>query len=279
MADLIAMYDSVTLSEIPADPPAVAAYVDGEYANATEATRRFPHALILTIAVDPAHDADCLDIETGDATPADAAGWYDRQRARGVTRPVLYANASTMQADVVPVIQAARIGRGSVRLWSAHYLDVAHICGPHSCGELSIDADGTQWTSTAMGRDLDESLLLADFFGTPPAPHPHPAPPPAQEDDVQSGQLSNGPGAVTVITVPQGSARTVAFGCDNDLQGLPPAKLRVAIFDTQWHVSPDVVVDSAKGQTVLVFSDKAKTGVISVRREDAGDAVVGWQVS
>jgi hypothetical protein len=112
-----------------------------------------------------------------------------------------------------------------------------------------------------------------------PAPHPHPAPPPAQEDDVQSGQLNSGTGAVTVITVPQGSARTVAFGCDNDLQGLPPAKLRVAIFDTQWHISPDVVVDSAKGQAVLVFGDKAKTGVISVRREDAGDAVVGWQVS
>ncbi len=97
--------------------------------------------------------------------------------------------------------------------------------------------------------------------------------------EVQSGQLNNGANAVTVIAVPFGSAKAIAFGCDNGVQGLPPAVLRVAIYDTEWHLTRPVTVDSAKGQTVIGFNDPAKTGVISVRRQDAGDVMVGWEVS
>jgi peptidoglycan hydrolase-like protein with peptidoglycan-binding domain len=132
-----------------------------------------PGSPILPIALDPAHDAGCLDVENGAASPQSAAGWYDRQRKRGVARPCLYADVSNMESEVVPVITAAGIARSSVRLWTAHYGAAlgAHICGPKSCGQLSIDADGTQWTDSAMGRNLDQSLLLADFFGAlPPAP-------------------------------------------------------------------------------------------------------------
>jgi peptidoglycan hydrolase-like protein with peptidoglycan-binding domain len=166
----IAMYDSVDISQIPASPQAAAGYVDGRFANVAELRDRFPGAHILTIAVTADADADCLDIETGDATPAQAAGWYARQQARGVARPCLYASASVMQADVVPLVQAAGILRGAVRLWSAHYTMAAHICGPGTCRAMSISADGTQWTDRAMGRNLDESLLADGFFGTAPAP-------------------------------------------------------------------------------------------------------------
>ncbi|HZR50130.1 MAG TPA: hypothetical protein VFB06_11480 [Streptosporangiaceae bacterium] len=276
MSNLI-MFDSITPDLLPTGAGyCYAGYVSGRWPDIGTIRQRFPHARTLSIAIDAAHDADALDIETGDATPADAAAWYERQRARGVTRPCLYASADLMQRNVVPLIEASGIARSAVRLWSAHYSYKAHICGPASCRLMSIEADGTQWTDTALGRDLDESLLAADFFGT--APHPKPAPVPP-EVEVQSGQLSQGPGAVTVISVPWGSASTIAFGCDNSLQGLPPVKLRVAIYDTGWRVSDNVVVDSTKGQTVLKFTDKARTGVISVRREDPGDAVVGWQVS
>jgi lysozyme len=102
---------------------------------------------------------------------------------------------------------------------------------------------------------------------------------PNVEVEVQSGQLNTGASAVTVITVPPGSGKKVAFGCDNGLQGLPPAVLRVAIFDTQWHITNTVTVDSTKGQIVLAFTDAGKTGVISVRRQDAGDVIVGYEVS
>ena len=94
-------------------------------------------------------------------------------------------------------------------------------------------------------------------------------------DEVQSGQLNNGANAVTVITVPLGSAKAIAFGCDNGLQGMAPAVLRVAIYDTAWHLTQPVTVDSAKGQTVIQFIDPSKTGVISVRRQDAGEVMVG----
>jgi lysozyme len=102
---------------------------------------------------------------------------------------------------------------------------------------------------------------------------------PNLEEEVQSGQLNLGAGAVTVITVPWGSATNIAFGCDNGVQGLAPAVLRVAIYDTQWHVTASVTVDGTKGQTVLQFPDGQKTGVISVVRQDAGEVIVGYEVS
>jgi GH25 family lysozyme M1 (1,4-beta-N-acetylmuramidase) len=98
-------------------------------------------------------------------------------------------------------------------------------------------------------------------------------------DEVQSGQLNNGADAVTVITVPPGSGTSIAFGCDNGLQGLAPAVLRVAVYDTSWHITQPVTVDSTKGQTVIQFADPAKTGVISVRRQDAGEVIVGYDIS
>ena len=102
---------------------------------------------------------------------------------------------------------------------------------------------------------------------------------PNTEAEVQSGQLNNGANAVTVIAVPWGSAKAVAFACDNGLQGLTPAVLRVAIYDTSWHVTSSLTVDGTKGQAIVSFPDPSQTGVISVRRQDAGEVVVGWEVS
>lgn len=173
MTGYLTMYDSAYDNQYPPDPPAVAGYVDGRIGsqpNAAWLRTTFPRAHLLTIALDPAHDADCLDIETGAATPESAAGWYARQRARGIARPCFYASASVMQEQIIPVIRAVAIVRTAVRLWSAHYGGGPHVCGPSTCGLMSIEADGTQWTDRAVGRDLDESLLLPDFFGGSPSP-------------------------------------------------------------------------------------------------------------
>ncbi len=102
---------------------------------------------------------------------------------------------------------------------------------------------------------------------------------PHVEEEVQSGQLNTGAGALTVIAVPFGSATNIAFGCDNGVQGLAPAVLRVAVFDTEWHVTNNVTVDSTKGQTEVPFPSPGNTGVISVIREDAGEVIVGYEVS
>jgi hypothetical protein len=179
MTDGIVLWDSIANDQFPADPEAVAGYVDGSIGNQPNAgwlARNFPDAKQLPIALHPADDAPCLDVENGAARPGDIPGWHSRQVKRGVQRPVVYASAWNMRAQVLPVLAGARIERASVRLWAAHYAG-RHICGPSSCRALPVDADGTQWSDNALGRNLDESLLLPSFFGELPADWTYSAPP------------------------------------------------------------------------------------------------------
>lgn len=167
----ITMFDNITLSLLPANAAAYAGYVDGRFKNFSQLQAKFPHAHLLSIAVFASNDADCLDVETGDATPSEAMVWVVRQFERGVKRPVLYADASTMRV-IISLMADAGIPRRTLRLWSAHYTRHPHFCGPHTCGEIPMDVDGTQWTDVALGRSLDQSILDDDFFGTSPAPKP-----------------------------------------------------------------------------------------------------------
>ena len=160
------MYDSVDPSQIPSDATAVAGYVNGHWPTFSQLTRF--HANRLSIAVNASADAACLDVETGDATPAQAPEWVRRQIARGEKRPVVYANRSTMPA-VLEELHRAGIQRSAVRLWTAHY-GFLHLCSSQACG-AGFEADATQWTQTALGRNLDESILNATFFPEPPKRH------------------------------------------------------------------------------------------------------------
>lgn len=159
------MFDSVDLSQIPENAPAVAGYVGGAWPTFNQLRARFPHAYRLSIAVSASEDAVCLDVEPGDAELGQVVSWINAQRARSVKRPVIYSSASGMDA-VVRALSDAGIGRESVRLWSAHYTFSPHLCGPHSCGEVrSTTVDATQWTDKALGRNLDQSLVAKGFFG------------------------------------------------------------------------------------------------------------------
>ena len=228
MTSGIIMFDSVSDAAFPRGAQAYCGYLDGQVAdqpNYDWIVAEFPNAYHLSITLNADEDADALDIENGAATPEQATGWWQRQRNRGLERPCLYANASTMQASVVPLIRAGVIARPLVRLWSAHYAG-DHICAPSSCGAVSIDMDGTQWTNAAFGRDLDQSVLLADFFGTPPAPKPVPSPAPAwQEAYVHRaqalvhlyGQITGLPDAASQMVTGNYEASTAA--CVRAVQG------------------------------------------------------------
>jgi hypothetical protein len=168
----ITLYDSVTEDQIPSDAKYIAAYVDGGYANYARVRLLFPSALVMSITITAAIDADCLDVELGDALPDSVVPWVARQHARGITRPVVYANAYTMKTSVIPLLESAGITQSQVRLWSAHYGTGEHICGPDTCTAVSLSVDGTQWTENAMGRNLDQSTLLPSFFGTTVNPPP-----------------------------------------------------------------------------------------------------------
>lgn len=161
------MFDAVDIGQIPGDAPIVAGYVNGNYVTFNQLSARFPNARHLSIAVTA--DADVLDVEPGDAVADQVPAWYRRQKARGVARPVIYASVSRMTAEILPVLKQAGIARSDVRLWSAHYTYVEHLCGPDNC-EMPVQADATQWTDQAHGRNLDQSVLAANFFGAPPRP-------------------------------------------------------------------------------------------------------------
>ena len=162
---MVTMYDSTEPRSIPADAQAVAGYVGGRWPTYPEMIRRFPHALHLSIAVNSTEDADCLDIETGDATPAKAPAWFRRQKARGSGLIVFYANLSTMPA-VVAAMNAAGIHRSEYLLWVAYYDNIANVPG-------SFDAK--QYFDKALGRNLDVSLCDEDFFGHTQTPAYEPA--------------------------------------------------------------------------------------------------------
>lgn len=157
------MYDDVTLSLLPANAPAVAGYVGGKWPTFHLLAAKFPHAKRLSIAVNAQEDAECLDVEVGDARPDQAPRWVKRQRARGVKRPVVYCSVSQARL-VVSLLKAAGLGRDAYRLWTAHYTGREHICNSKCGFGMPTTADATQFTDRALGRSLDESRCAADFW-------------------------------------------------------------------------------------------------------------------
>ena len=157
------MYDSINLAVIPSDAPAVAGYVGGAGPTYAQLASKFPDAKRVSVAVASRYDADVLDVEPGDATPAVAPAWVRRQQARGVKRPGIYCSVSSVR-DVLHTLAAAGIRRDDIKLWTAHYTGTPHVCGP-SCGfGMTGTADATQFTDRALGRSLDESRCAPSFW-------------------------------------------------------------------------------------------------------------------
>lgn len=155
----ILMLDSVDARSFPSSGYlAGAGYVNGRWPSFNAIRARFPHLPALSITVNASGDAQCLDVEAGDATPAQVPGWFDRQHALHPARtPVLYCSASTTSA-----VRAAA-GSRHYLLWSAHYGKGPHICSPSVCGYPQADA--TQWTNIGPhGENVDQSLLSTAFF-------------------------------------------------------------------------------------------------------------------
>jgi hypothetical protein len=167
----IVMYDSISLDQFPSDPEAVAGYVGGYWPTYNELVKKFPHAHHLSIAVNQSQRARCLDIEPGNCGPEDGPGWFKAYGDDSDGPIVIYCGASA-SSQVINAMADGGIGRDRYLLWSAHYTYSAHICSPSGCGYPQ--ADGTQWTDKAHGRNLDQSLCNDVFFKGAPAPSPQP---------------------------------------------------------------------------------------------------------
>jgi hypothetical protein len=194
------MFDAVEIDQIPGDASAVAGYVNGNYVTFGQLSVKFPKAHRLSIAVTAEADADALDVEPGDAVYGQVPAWYRRQKARGAARPVIYASVSLMTTGILPVLKQAGIARSDVRLWSAHYTYSPHLCGSASCGAMPVQADATQWTDQALGRNLDQSVLAADFFGPPPQPGVFTSTGQTSLADLAKNTLHNGVSTIVRLT-------------------------------------------------------------------------------
>lgn len=157
------MFDDTSWQLIPSKAPAVAGYVGGNYETWPEIIHNFPDAHKLSIAVNAGERARCLDVETGDAVPAQAPDWVRGMLERHPDLyPVLYGSISLMP-EILGAMLDSGFKRNEFLLWSAHYTFHPHICGPKSCG-YATRCDLTQWTDLALGRSLDQSLLLPHVF-------------------------------------------------------------------------------------------------------------------
>lgn len=181
---MIVMGDAITPANLPAGLGAYAGYNAGRWPNVDVIRAAHPGVPILEITPELANSGECLDIENGDAIPADAPRYVELRAAAGIWRPVLYGSRAVLPA-IAGALTLAGLPRSAYRLWSAHYGAGNHICGPHSCGSL-VQADGTQWIDHG---GWDESAMPDWFFDvTPPTPVSLPAPPPnppaISEDDM-----------------------------------------------------------------------------------------------
>jgi len=169
----VRMLDSITVANLPAGADAYLGYTDGSFLTYPSLKAKFPDAIILPMAVfSSSPPVEGYDGEPGDISPTEMPGCVRRSLDAGIKRPVVYASAVNMPAYLA-AIETAGIQRSQVRLLSAHY-NGKHICGPSTCaqkdaaGRVVPACDGTQWTDQAVGNNgtrIDESLLIANFFG------------------------------------------------------------------------------------------------------------------
>lgn len=163
---MLTMYDSVTTNEIPAEPAAIALYLNGQYANYDEGRKLYPRARVLSVSVTGDTPADAYDIEHGDFTVADVPRLYNLARDHGVWRPCFYGSLDTTMPGIISALNTVPgMKREDIRLWVAYY---------NGQPDLPRVYDAHQFTNHALGRNLDESICNDTFFQPvkPPAPVP-----------------------------------------------------------------------------------------------------------
>lgn len=188
------MYDAVTPSNIPANPQMVAGYINGRYAWTPADWAKFPHAAHVTIDVTGARpDADVLDVEKGDATPAGAVRWVKAKLAlKGSYLPILYCSRSTL----TPLFNALQAVGYSVnkhfRIWIA--IPGSNVPVKDMTGVVAI-----QWN---FAGGYDESTVYDNAFKAV-AP-PKPTKPPVVSKPTPRPILKG-----VLVTVPNGVAKNV----------------------------------------------------------------------
>ena len=189
------IYDSVTPGSLPSNQPA-AVYADGAYAaSASQVSGHHSVLWIDTNGSDP--NANALDVEPGDATPAGAATWVQAHLAQPHSVAIIYTMRSDWSAVQAAVGGLPSWEQSHVRYWIADPTGVPHVVPGSSA---------TQWY---WGSNYDISTANPNF---------------AAVAEVRPPGADRAPGA----TVPP----TVAPGAGLALAGTPPRNLRYALYAT-----------------------------------------------
>lgn len=159
------MYDAVVPACIPAGALVVAGYVDGNWPTMDEVRKRFPFAKHISIATRSTSVADILDVEVGDATPDDVVRWLELAHAGGIERPGVYTSVARMRR-CLDVAHAAGWTRPRLKVWTAHWTDREHLCGPECGFGLATNAGATQWRGAKVGEAYDVSLATPTFLNS-----------------------------------------------------------------------------------------------------------------
>jgi hypothetical protein len=145
------MYDAVDASRIPANAEMVAGYVDTiripQWTDADWA--RFPNAVKVEIVKKAtSNKGHVLDVEVGDATPAEAPGWVRMRRNSGLATPTIYCSLSAWRTLLT---EFASQGVPEPLWWIAHYDNNPLIPG----GAIAIQH------TTTPGYDIS---AVADYW-------------------------------------------------------------------------------------------------------------------
>lgn len=162
------MYDGVDASRLPTSAQMVAGYVDGLYRWSDADWARFPNSVKVRIAVfSQTDDGHVLDVEPGNATPAQSVDWVLMRRRAGVD-PTVYMNTSTW-----PTVRSAFQARNVAEphYWVAQYDGIGTIpagaiakqyYNNNDLGyDLSVVAD--QWPGIDPPGGVDMPLTQADI--------------------------------------------------------------------------------------------------------------------
>jgi fibronectin type III domain protein len=187
----------------------VAGYINGAYAWTQAEWDLFPHANHVTITVTASADAgDVLDVEAGDATPGQTAGWIEKRKASGYHRPSIYCSRSA--------IPAVRQGTGAYILGRDYDIWVADWTGsPHEVtapGTPSATCAATQYENTA---NYDASVVYDGGWPHRTAPTRPPTKPPAEPTGIRATAVT----ATSVTLTWNGEASATSYRIRTTYQG------------------------------------------------------------
>ena len=153
-------YDSVTADAMPDNGDFYCFYSTGSFANGTAVKADHPDKkyIGITPTISDIAGADCLDIENGDATPADAPTFVKNADPSSLNLPMLYASESNVAA-VISACTAAGIARDKYYIFQALWNGVAAV---------PAGVDAAQYQNTP-GYDNDIALSYV-FKGSTPTP-------------------------------------------------------------------------------------------------------------